>query len=256
MDRLRGLWNAFYDAFVRENRVLPPVVALLALLLFAWVVAGAFVDESGDESTSGKANLVQSREPSGDTPIAPEAEDRDADSYAAYRNKDPFRQLFAPAEAAPENPPQENTTEETTSGETTTAETTAPNGTTTGTGDGNTGGGGTGGGGAGGDGSGQRSRTDSDGDGLTNRLEQRLGQDPRDPDTDDDGIEDGADDSDNDGIPDGQRNNAGGDANGGGTGTGGDDGAGGDTGTGGGGGGGANGSEDELFDSGGGNYPR
>ena len=262
MDRISGLWAAFYDAFVRENRVLPPVVALLALFLFAWVVAGAFVDESGDGSTSGEADLVQSREPSGGTPVAPEAEDRDADSYAAYRNKDPFRQLFAPAEAAPEETSRENTTDEantdeTTSAETTTAETTSPSGTTTGNGGGNTGGG---------NGAGQRSRTDSDGDGLTNRREQRLGQDPRDPDTDDDGVEDGADDSDNDGVPDGQRNNTaggggtggnagGGAGNGGGAGGGAGGGSNGGAGTGAG-GGGASGSDDELFDSGGGKYLR
>lgn len=258
MDRLRDLarrfadfWGTFFDAFVRENKVLPPVLALFAILLFAWVVAGVFVDESND-TTSGEADLVQSREPSGDTPIAPEAENRDTDSYAAYRNKDPFRRLFAPAESSSEDTSQENTTDQTDTGESTTGESTTPNENTTGNG----GGGDAGGGGSGGgNGSPQTSRNDSDGDGLSNRLEERLGQDPRNPDTDGDGIQDGADDSNNDGVPDGKRgNNAGGgngNGSGGGAGTGG-----GGSGNGGGGGGGGNGSDDELFDSGGTLRPR
>ena len=237
MDRLRGLWGTFFDAFVRENKVLPPVIALFAILLFAWVVAGVFVDESGDDNTTGEADLVQSREPSGDTPVAPEAEDRDADSYAAYRNKDPFRRLFAPAESTSDDTSQESTTGQTDTGETTTGETTTPGESTTGNG----GGGGGTGGGTGENGGGQSSRRDSDGDGLTNRQEERLGLDPRDPDTDGDGVQDGADDSNDDGVPDGQGDNAGG----GGSGAGGA-----------GGGGSGPGSDDELFDSGGTLYPR
>ncbi|QIN83033.1 hypothetical protein GBA63_10505 [Rubrobacter tropicus] len=248
MDRLRELWGTFFDAFVRENRVLPPVIALFAILLFAWVVAGVFVDESGDNNSTGDADLVQSREPSGDTPVAPQAEDRDADSYAAYRNKDPFRRLFAPAESTTDDTSQENTTDQTGTGETTNDETTTPNETTTGNGGGGTGDGT--GSGTGENGDGQRSRRDSDGDGLTNRQEERLGQDPRDPDTDGDGIQDGADDSNDDGVPTaraattpaaagwcrwrrgrGQRRRRGGGA------------------------GGGSGADDELFDSGGTLYP-
>ena len=180
--RLSDFGTTFFDAFVRENRVLPPVLALFAILLFAWVVAGVFVDESNDTS-SNEADLVQSREPSGDTPIAPDAENRDTDSYAAYRNKDPFRRLFAPAESPSENTSQENTADQTGSGETTTGESTTPGENTTGNG--------AGGGAGGGTGSPQTSRNDSDGDGLPNRLEERRGQDPRDPDTDGDGMEDG-----------------------------------------------------------------
>lgn len=183
--RLAGAWTAFFGAFVRENRVLPPVAALLALLLFAWIAAGAFVGEPDDGDTSGTANLVQSRDP--DTADAPEVEDRDADSYAAYRNKDPFRQLLAPAETT-----QETTTDDgNDAGETTAEETTASP-----PADDDGGGQGAGGG---------RSRQDTDDDGLTNREEERLGQDPRNPDSDGDGTQDGDDDSDGDGAPDGQR---------------------------------------------------
>ncbi|MDQ3429993.1 MAG: hypothetical protein M3479_08615, partial [Actinomycetota bacterium] len=97
--RISNFWGGLFDALVRDNKVLPPVVALLALLLFAWVAAGAFMSGPDEERASGEAELVQSRDPSGAD--APEVEDRDADSYAAYRNKDPFRQLLAPADSTP-----------------------------------------------------------------------------------------------------------------------------------------------------------
>ena len=263
--RISDLWSGLFDALVRDNKVLPPVLAALALLLFAWVVAGAFTSGPDDEGAAGDAELVQSRDPA--AAPAPEVEDRDADSYAAYRNKDPFRQLIAPADPTPdEAPPAETPPAETPPAETPPAETppaespppedpaeanpeeaTPPEDTT---------GGGGGGGGAGG--GGQRSRNDSDGDGLTNRDEERLGQDPRNPDSDGDGIEDGADDADDDGVEDGE-------GGGGGTGPGTGDGGGGagDGGSGGGAGGGgagagsggaaggATGQDDELFDSGG-----
>ncbi|MBA3795289.1 MAG: hypothetical protein H0X19_14295, partial [Rubrobacter sp.] len=192
--RISNFWGGLFDALVRDNKVLPPVVALLALLLFAWVAAGAFMSGPDEERASGEAELVQSRDPSGAD--APEVEDRDADSYAAYRNKDPFRQLLAPADSTPGNAPssgstsQNNPTGETDTGATDTGGTpSAPSGNTGGGGGGNsggddgTGGDGTGGVGTGGggnsgdddgtgeDGGGQRSRNDSDGDGLTNRQE-------------------------------------------------------------------------------------
>jgi hypothetical protein len=233
VDRLRDILRrvadgliGFFDAFVRDNKVLPPVLALLALFVFAWIVAGAFLGEPETGRVSEDAALVQSRDPAGGDQISPEVEDRDAESYAAYRNKDPFRQLLAPAESISEDTTGETTTPtpEDTTGETT-------------TGDGGNQGGGDGG----------RSRRDSDGDGLTNRRENALGQDPRDPDTDGDGIEDGDDDSDGDGLPDGGQGN-GGNGSGGGSGGGQGGGAGGGNG-----GSGDNGgeSDDDLFDSGG-----
>lgn len=216
MARLRDLFGDFFDTLVRENRVLPPLAALLALLLFAWVVAGALVNE--EEPSGGRAALVQSRDPA----PAPEVEDRDADSYAAYRNKDPFRQLLAPAEST-----AEDTTGGTTTPEGTTPETTIPGDTTASVPPGDTGTGG------------QTTRRDSDGDGIPNRLEERLGLDPRNPDSDGDGIQDGDDDADGNGVPDGQQ--------GGGAGSGG----GGGGNAGGGNADGGAGSGGELFDSGG-----
>ena len=236
--RLAGLWRRLFDAFVRDNKVLPPVLALLALLLFAWVAAGLFMGGPEDEGvSSGNAELVQSRDPNAGAD-APEVEDRNADSYAAYRNKDPFRQLLAPA--------SESTGESTSAGaapeDGTTPPGSAPPGETTDPG---------GGGGGPDTGGGDRSQKDSDGDGLTNRDEERLGQDPRNPDTDGDSIPDGQDDADGDGTPDGEQ--GGGQGSGQGSGQGGGQGSGG---SGGGGSGGGGSGSDDLFDSGGTLLPR
>src|SRR3712207_9556833 len=100
------------DTFLRENRVIPLVLALLALLVFAWVVAGLLLGEPDGEQVSSQANLAQSQDQPGVDPPAPEIENRDADSYAAYQSKDPFRELLAPE--------GETTAPETTDGGTTT----------------------------------------------------------------------------------------------------------------------------------------
>ena len=254
--RISALWRNLFDTLVRDNKVLPPVLALLALLLFAWVVAGAFLGGPEDEeASSGRAELVQSTDPDAAAAAgadAPEVEDRDADSFAAYRNKDPFRQLLAPASEST----GEGTTGDAPDDGTKPPASVPPEDTT-------------GGGGQGAGGGGDRSRKDSDGDGLTNRDEERLGQDPRNPDSDGDGIEDGQDDSDGDGLPDGEASGASGD---GGSGTGGGQGtggggtggnAGGGAGSGGGGSGGGGGAAGggwagsiDLFDSGGTLSPR
>ena len=99
----------FVDVFLRDNKVLPPVLALLALVVFAWIVAGVFFDGSDGERVSNQANVAQSQNIPGEDPIAPEAENRDVESYAAYRNKDPFRQLLAPAEGPSAQSSGENT---------------------------------------------------------------------------------------------------------------------------------------------------
>jgi len=182
--RLAAFGSGFVDTFLRDNRVLPPVLALLALLVFAWVVAGIFVggpDE--DRQTSNEANVAQSEDAPGSDPLAPEAENRNVESYAAYQSKDPFRQLFAPA------------------GETTAA-TTAPETTTDDTVGEPTGGGGGGGGGGG---------LDTDGDGLSDRRESELGLDPFTPDTDGDGTLDGDEDGGGGGRGGGGGGGAGGD---------------------------------------------
>ena len=237
--RLAGLWSGFADAFLRDNKVIPAVLALLALFVFAWVVAGIFLDAPG-EPVSNQANLAQQQEDAGGSePLAPDIENRDVESYAAYQSKDPFRQLLAPAESTEATNPEGTTPEETTS---------PGGGGGGGAGGGGAGGGGAGGGGAGGGGAGgggaggggAGDASDSDGDGLSNRKEEALGLDPRNPDSDGDGIRDGADDANADGVPDGGGGAGGGGAGGGGAGGGGA------------GGGGAGGG---LPDSGGGIYP-
>ena len=217
--RLAGLWSAFVDTFLRDNKVIPAVLALLALFVFAWVVAGIFLD-TPEEPVSNQTNFAQQEDAGGSEPLAPEVENRDVESYAAYQSKDPFRQLLAPAETTEATSPEDTGFEETTSGP------------------GGGGGGGAGGGGAGG-GGGSASASDSDGDGVSNRKEEALGLDPRNPDSDGDGIRDGADDANGDGVPDGRPGGLGG-AGGGGAGGGGA------------GGGGAGGG---LPESGGGIYP-
>lgn len=228
--RVLAIGPGFVDSFLRGNKVIPPVLAVLALLIFSWVVAGIFVGEPEEERVANQANVVaQAQDDAGDDggsdSQAPQVQSRDADSYAAYESKDPFRQLFSPAESTA------GTNQETTGADATPPEdTSGAGGETTG---GGTGGGG-GGSGAGGGSSG--GFQDSDDDGLSDRRETALNQDPQDPDTDGDGTLDGAEDVNGDGVPDGRSRNAGG--NGGGNG-----GAGGGGGAGTGGGG--------LFDSGG-----
>src|SRR3712207_4325927 len=140
--RLAAIGSGFVDTFLRDNRVIPLVLALLALLVFAWVAAGLFLGDPDGEQVSSEANFAQSEDQPGTDPPAPEIENRDAESYAAYQSKDPFRQLLTPGG---------ETTTTTTDPGTTTPETT-DDGATAGPG---------GDGGGGGSGS-----LDTDGDGL------------------------------------------------------------------------------------------
>jgi hypothetical protein len=176
--RLAALGSGFVDTFLRDNRVIPLVLALLALFVFAWIVAGAFLDGPEEESVSNRAEVAQSQNPGPSDSPAPEVENRNVDSYAAYQFKDPFRQLIGAAES-------------TTGFEDTTG------------GDGTPGQGGDGGGSDAGD---------SDGDGLSDRRESALGLDPNNPDTDGDGILDGEDTAGGGGTPGqgGGRNGGGG----------------------------------------------
>jgi hypothetical protein len=173
--RLADFGSTLVDALVRDNRVLPPVLAVLALFIIAWILAGAFVGEPDRETVAHKADLAQSDLAQSDggsgSDPAPGVENRDVDSYAAYRSKDPFREILAPENTAPEGTTPESTT----------------------------GRGGSPGGrpGAGG------SNGDKDSDGLPDRRERRAGTDPNNPDTDGDGTRDGSDtDANGDGRPD------------------------------------------------------
>jgi hypothetical protein len=172
--RVADLARGLVDTFLRDNRLLAPVLALLALFVFAWVLAGVFVGRTDHQKpVAHRSEIAQADGAGGSDPAAPEVDNPNVDSYAAYRSKDPFRQVIAVAATTPEgtaSPPAEQTT----------------------------GAGGTNGGRRG-DGRG----ADSDGDGLPDRKEATMSLDPNNPDTDGDGIPDGLDDADGDGVPDG-----------------------------------------------------
>lgn len=172
--RLADLGSGFVDAFLRDNKVLPPVLAVLALFVVAWILAGAFMGATDQKPVAHKADLAQSNDAPGPEPAAPGVENRDVDSYAAYRSKDPFRELLAP-----EGTNLEGATERTTPEDRTNRRTRR---------DGPSAGGGA---------------TDTDGDGVPDRRERTLGTDPNNPDTDGDGRPDGTEDTNGDGRPDG-----------------------------------------------------
>jgi Bacterial TSP3 repeat len=175
--RLGDFAATFLDAFVRDNKVLPPVLAVLALFVIAWVLAGAFMGKPNQKPVAHRSDLAQSG--LGQSGLAPASssgvENRDVNSYAAYRSKDPFREILSPENTAPEittAPPPERTTPE-----------------TTGRTPGRPGAGG--------------ANRDTDGDGIPDRRERQAGTNPNNPDTDGDGIPDGSDnDANNDGRPD------------------------------------------------------
>jgi hypothetical protein len=203
------------DTFLRDNKVIPAVLALLTLFVFAWVVAGIFLD-TPEEPVSNQTNFAQQEDAGGSEPLAPDVENRDVESYAAYQSKDPFRQLLAPAETTDTTTPEDTGFEETTRGPGGGGGGGAGGGGGGGADGGGAGGGGAGGGGTGGaGGSGSANASDSDGDGVSNRKEEALGLDPRNPDSDGDGVRDGADDANGDGVPDGRPGGQGGAGSGG-----------------------------------------
>jgi len=161
------------DAFLRDNKVLPPVLAVLALFVVAWILAGVFMGDTDQKPVAHRADLAQSKDAPGPKPADPGVENRDVDSYAAYRSKDPFRELIAPEQTSLEGTTGPTTPEDRTNRKT------RRNGPSAG-------------GGA----------TDTDGDGLPDRRERALGTDPNNPDTDGDGLPDGTDDTNGDGRPD------------------------------------------------------
>ena len=166
--RVAAFGSGVVDTFLRDNRVIPLVLAVLALLVFAWVVAGIFLGDPDGEQVSSEANFAQSEDQPGSDPPAPEIQNRDAESYAAYQSKDPFRQLLSPEEETTATTAPNTTTQETTGG----GATASPDG---------------GGGGS--------ADQDTDGDGVSDQRESELGLDPLNPDTDGDGTLDGDEDS-------------------------------------------------------------
>ena len=175
--RAADFGRSVVDTFFRDNRLLPPILALVTLFVFAWVLAGVFVGGPDEQKpVSHRSEFAQADDAAPSDPAAPEVDNPNVDSYAAYRSKDPFRQVLVFARTSPEGATA------TTAEETTTA------------------GGGSGGGPAGG---GRARAGDADGDGLPDRKEATVGTDPNNPDTDGDGTPDGLDDADGNGVPDG-----------------------------------------------------
>ena len=95
---LAAMGSGIVDTLLRDNRVIPLVLGLLALLVFAWMVAGIFLGDPDGEQVSSQANFAQSQDQPGSDPPAPEIQNRDAESYAAYQSNDPFSQLLTPAD--------------------------------------------------------------------------------------------------------------------------------------------------------------
>jgi hypothetical protein len=183
---MANLAGGLVDTFLRDNRLLPPILALLALFVFAWVLAGVFLGGTDDQKpVAHRSEIAQAGGAGGSDPAAPEVDNPNVDSYAAYRSKDPFRQIMAEGTTTPEGTTA-TTPEQTASAPAEQA--------TTGSGSLN------------GDrpaNGGNRRTRDSDADGLPDRKEATLSLDPNNPDTDGDGIPDGLDDADGDGVPDG-----------------------------------------------------
>ena len=103
------------DGLLRDNKVVPAVLGVLALLIFAWLVAGALISGPGDEEqqASNQASLAQGGDSnSGETETpAPGVENRDSDaSYGGYDEgpKDPFRQLIPKAGEAEDGGDQDD----------------------------------------------------------------------------------------------------------------------------------------------------
>lgn len=94
--RVPTMFGRIRDGLLRDNKVVPAVLGILALLIFAWLIAGALIGGLGGEEeqqASNQASLAQAEDSdSGDSETpAPGVDNRDADSYAAFDEpKDPF----------------------------------------------------------------------------------------------------------------------------------------------------------------------
>ena len=94
--RMAAVGTRIRDGLWRDNKVVPAVLATLALLVFAWLVVGAFMGSGSNEEAANQVSLAQDEEEpdSGDAESpAPGVENRDTDSYSAFESKDPFRLL-------------------------------------------------------------------------------------------------------------------------------------------------------------------
>ncbi len=95
--RLAAVGTRIRDDLLRDNKVVPAVLATLALLVFAWLMVGPFMGGGSNDEAANQMSLAQDEEEpdSGDAAEspAPGVENRDTDSYSAFESKDPFRLL-------------------------------------------------------------------------------------------------------------------------------------------------------------------
>jgi hypothetical protein len=104
--RVTVVFGRIRDSLLRDNKVVPAVLGILALLIFAWLIAGYLIGGIGGEEeqqASNQASLAQGEDSdSGDSETpAPGADNRDSDaSYGGYDEgpKDPFRNIINKAD--------------------------------------------------------------------------------------------------------------------------------------------------------------
>ncbi len=96
-DRVVAASVRIRDGLLRDNKVIPAVLAVLALLIFAWILAGVLIGgEPGEEKAgqvagqASQAQAFQDSDSGGPETPAPGVENRDTDSYSAFEKKDPF----------------------------------------------------------------------------------------------------------------------------------------------------------------------
>ena len=96
-NRVLAAGERIRDGLLRDNKVVPAVLALLALLIFAWILTGALIGGEPDETGTGQVatqasqpQAAQDSESEGPETPAPGVENRDTDSYSAFKKKDAF----------------------------------------------------------------------------------------------------------------------------------------------------------------------
>jgi len=56
----------FSSAYLRSSKAIPPVLAVLAVLIFAWIVAGFFVSPTQEQQVANQSEVAQSNDQNGD----------------------------------------------------------------------------------------------------------------------------------------------------------------------------------------------
>ncbi|QIN78864.1 hypothetical protein GBA65_10395 [Rubrobacter marinus] len=98
------------DGLLRDNKVLPPVLAALALIIFAWLLAGVIIGDPSEEDRvarqAAQPSVAQAPEDgAGSGTPAPGVENRDNEALDVFESKDPFRELIPPPTRAAATPP-------------------------------------------------------------------------------------------------------------------------------------------------------